>query len=144
MRAAEISQSALDVEWRRLEVIAENLANANTANPVKGKPYAQLNLISGPATDFAPLLDRNGGVALADLPNVAVKAIVPSLAPPRLIHEPGNPAANSQGFVAYPAIDNAQQMTAMIATARAYEANLVAMSLAREMYTKALQLGSTR
>jgi flagellar basal-body rod protein FlgC len=144
MRAAEISMSALDVEWRRLEVIAENLANANTANPIKGKGYSQLNLISGPSNDFAPLLHADRGIDVNDLQGVMVKAIVPGTAEPRLVHEPGSPNANAQGFVSYPAIDSAQQMTSMVETARIYEANVVAMTLAREMYSKALQLGSTR
>jgi len=64
-------------------------------------------------------------------------------APPRLVHEPGNPQANAQGFVAYPAIDHVQQMTQLVQTARIYEANIVAMNIAREMYSRALQMGST-
>jgi flagellar basal-body rod protein FlgC len=146
MRAMEISFSALDVEWRRLEVISENLANANVAGSVKGANYRELNLVSGPKDDFSAYLNRedgtNAGIDVANLSGVAVRGIVASSTPPRLVHEPGNPLANAQGFVAYPAIDHVQQMTKMVETARSYEANLVAMNIAREMYSRALQLGS--
>ena len=143
MRAMEISLTGLDVEWRRLEVISENLANANTAGSGKSPGYRELHLISGPANDFASYLNKGsaGGIDVSDLNGVAVRGIVAGNAPPRLVHEPGNPLADSQGMVAYPAIDHAQAMTQMVETARIYEANIVAMSLAREMYGKALQLG---
>jgi flagellar basal-body rod protein FlgC len=148
MRAMEISLTGLDVEWRRLEVIAENLANANTAAPVKGPVYQELHLISGPRNDFGAMLNRTDagvqGIDVDTLSGVAVQGIVAGSSPPRLVHEPGNPMANSQGFVAYPAIDHAGLMTKMIETSRIYEANIVAMSLAREMYTKALELGRPR
>jgi flagellar basal-body rod protein FlgC len=146
VRAIEISYSALDVEWRRLEVISQNLANANSAGSVKGASYRELNLVSGPRDNFSMYLNRedgtNPGIDVASLNGVAVRDIVASSAPPRLVHEPGNPLADAQGFVAYPAIDHALQMTKMIETARAYEANIVAMNIAREMYGKALEMGS--
>lgn len=148
MRAMEISLTGLDVEWRRLEVIAENLANANSASPVKGPGYQELNLISGPSNDFGAMLDKaapdGAGIDVDTLSGVTVRGIIASSEPPRLVHEPGNPMANAQGFVAYPGIDHAGQMTKMIETARIYEANIVAMGLARQMYTKALELGAPR
>jgi flagellar basal-body rod protein FlgC len=146
MRAMEISYTALDVEWRRLEVISENLANANSAGAVKGAGYRELNLVSGPRDNFSTYLNREDGsdpgIDVANLNGVMVRSIVASNAPPRLVHEPGNPLADAQGFVAYPTIDHVQQMTKMVETARIYEANLVAMNIAREMYGRALQMGS--
>ena len=129
-------------------MIAENLANANTAAPVKGPVYQELHLISGPRNDFGAMLSKTDaagqGIDIDTLSGVSVQGIVAGSAAPRLVHEPGNPMANSQGFVAYPTIDHAGQMTKMIETSRIYEANIVAMSLAREMYTKALELGRPR
>ncbi len=144
MQAMEISRTALDVEWRRLEIIAQNLANANTANPLNGVGYSAQNLISGPRTDFAALLDGDkpgAGIALESLSGVRAYGIDASLAPARLVSEPGNPQANAQGYVSYPSIDMAEQMTTMVRTSRSYEANIVAMSAARQMYSKALELG---
>ncbi|RYD69538.1 MAG: flagellar basal-body rod protein FlgC, partial [Verrucomicrobiaceae bacterium] len=58
------------------------------------------------------------------------------------VHEPNNPQADEHGDVAYPGIDQAAQMVLMVKTARAYEANIVAMNAARQMYSKALELGA--
>lgn len=141
MQAMEISRSALDVEWRRLEVIAGNLANVNSA----GTDWQPKRLVSGPRADFAAHLDtpsaeRPDGPARR-LSGVGVHGLETIALPPRLVHEPGHPKADAHGMVAYPAVDHAAEMTLMIQTARAYEANIVAMNSARQMYSKALELG---
>jgi flagellar basal-body rod protein FlgC len=59
----------------------------------------------------------------------------------RRVYEPGHPHADAEGFVAYPDLDHAGEMTLMVRTSRAYEANLVAMNIAHQMYTRALELG---
>ncbi len=135
MQAMEISRTGLDVEWRRLEVIAENLANLNTTRTALGGPYQAMRLVSGPKANFAHFVDpgRLGGVTV-----YGVEAM--NLAP-RTVHEPSHPHADANGFVSYPAIDHAAEMTLMVKTARAYEANLVAISAARQMYLKAMELG---
>jgi flagellar basal-body rod protein FlgC len=137
MKAMEISLSGLDVEWRRLEVIANNLANANTVQTPDGGPYRAMRLISGPKTSFEGHL----GNGTSDLDGVAVYGLAPTDAPPRKVHEPGNPAADADGNVSYPGIDHAAEMVLMVKTSRAYEANLVAMNAAREMYVKSLDMG---
>ncbi len=139
MQAMEISRTALDVEWRRLEVIAGNLANANTTRTALGEPYRAMRLVSGPKTDFAQLL--KGGRPNEALTGVAVYGLEPINAPARRVYEPGNPQADTNGFVTYPGFDHAEEMTLMVKTARAYEANIVAMNAARQMYVKALDLG---
>jgi flagellar basal-body rod protein FlgC len=138
MQAMEISRTALDVEWRRLEIISENLANVSSARGPNGKMYHARHLVSGPVGNFESHLD---GANLDNLQGVAVTGIVEDNAPPRLEHDPGNPAADANGMVAYPSIDHAGQMLDMVKTSRAYEANMVAMNAARQMYSKALELG---
>jgi flagellar basal-body rod protein FlgC len=145
MKAMQISLTALDVEWKRLEIISENLANANVANSAAGVTFRAQHLISGPKTDFAALLDTKNpnaaGIDVEKLTGVQELGVEASTAPPRLVHEPGNPQANADGYVSYPAVDQASEMTQMIRTSRSYEANIVAMQSAREMYAKALQIG---
>jgi len=139
MQAMEISRTGLDVEWRRLEVIAQNLANANSSGPA-GRVYQPLRLVSGPR--FGTLVGAETGAAAArGLGGVAVYRLEADGAAPRRVHEPGNPNADKDGFVSYPGVDHAAQMTLMVQTARAYEANIVAMTAARQMYAKALDLG---
>lgn len=141
MRAMEISLSGMDVEWRRLEVVAANVANANTPINSKGEAYHALHLISGPRTTFKGQLDRAAAFPENGLGGVEVYGVEPIDLPPRSVYEPGNPQADAKGYVSYPAVDMAQQMTLMVKTSRAYEANVVAMNMARQIYAKALELG---
>lgn len=149
MHAAEISRTALDVEWRRLEIISENLANANVANTAKGVTFKALHMVSGPKNGFAALLDasaeagapKQAAIDIDKLSGVEVLGVQASTSAPRMVHEPGNPQADKNGFVSYPAVDQAEEMTSMIRTSRAYEANIVALKSAGEMYSKALSIG---
>jgi flagellar basal-body rod protein FlgC len=134
MQALEISRSGLDVEWQRLQVIASNLANINTSRTASGDPYRAMRLVSGPRTGFSNLLSGAPG-------GVEVQGLEPVQGNARRIYEPGHPHADADGFVTYPAIDHAGEMTLLIQTARAYEANLTAMGIAQQMYARAMQLG---
>jgi flagellar basal-body rod protein FlgC len=135
----EISRTGLDVEWRRLEVIAENIANASTARTATGEAYRPQRLLSGPKAGFGQHMGKDAsGKSLA---GVEVYGVEPVNLPPRLVYEPANPQADAKGFVTYPGFDHAGEMTLMLKTARAYEANVVAMNLARQMYAKSLELG---
>lgn len=129
--------TGLDVEWRRLEVISQNIANSNSIRTASGGPYQAMRLVSGPKTSFAGHLNRpEDGLA-----GVAVYGVEPVTLPPRKVHEPGNPLADADGYVSYPGLDQAAEMTLMVKTARSYEANIVAMNSARQMYVKALDIG---
>jgi len=143
MQAIEISRSALDVEWRRLEVIAENLANINSVRSGSTPLYRERHLVSGPRSQFASFLNSASslGINAHHLTGVDIYGVEESESPARMVHEPGNPLADAQGMVAYPNIDHAAQMLQMVKTARAYEANIVVMNSARDMYMKALDLG---
>ena len=138
MQAMEISRTGLEVEWRRLEIIAENLANAGTTRTASGGPYRAQRLVSGPKAEFAKLL---GSPNAQSLSGVMVYGIEPTSTPPRRVYEPSHPHADADGFVTYPGFDQAGEMTLMVKTARAYEANIVAMNAARQMYSKAMDIG---
>lgn len=139
MNAMEISRTGMDVEWRRLEIIAQNLANANSAVALDGTAYRPLQLISGPAMTFAEALGTNA--TASPLRGVAVYSIGPRNLPPRRVYEPANPQADEAGYVTYPGFDHAAEMALMVKTTRAYEANVVALNAARQMYGNALQIG---
>lgn len=137
MDALEISRTGLDVEWQRLQVIAQNLANMNTTRTAGGGPYRPMRLISGPQTDFGTLL--SGGTQQPK--GVEVLGLEPMLAGVRRVQEPGHPDADADGFVTYPDLDHAAEMTLLIKTSRVYEANLTAFSIAQQMYSRAAELG---
>jgi flagellar basal-body rod protein FlgC len=137
MDASAISRSALDVEWQRLQVIANNLANANTTRTASGGVFRPMRLLSGPKMSFQSLLASSGQPALG----VAVYGVEPIAAGVRKVYDPPHPHADADGFVSYPEIDRAGEMTLMIETSRSYEANLAALNLSHQMYAKALDIG---
>lgn len=145
MRAVDISLSALDVEWRRLEIVAQNLANMNTTRAGDGGSFAPLRLLSGPEASFSNLV---GSSAANATPNpmmaasgVQVLGIEPTADGVRRVYEPTHPHADEGGFVSYPNVDHASEMTLMIRASRAYEANLAAINMAHDMYARALDIG---
>jgi flagellar basal-body rod protein FlgC len=137
MDAIAISRTGLDVEWQRLQIIAQNLANINTTRTGSGEPFRPLRLLSGPQVDFAHLTRA----AEAKPVGVEVLGVEPMGGQTRRVYEPGHPHADADGFVTYPDIDHASEMTLLIRTSRAYEANLTAMSIAQQMYSRAVGLG---
>lgn len=139
MDAIAISRTGLDVEWQRLQVIAHNLANMNTTRTGSGEAFHPLRLVSGPRTDFSHFV--RGGSVSEPPTGVEILGIIPRDGGTRRVHEPGHPDADAEGFVTYPDIDHAAEMTLLIRTSRAYEANLTAMSIAQQMYTRAAELG---
>ncbi|PSJ42209.1 flagellar basal body rod protein FlgC [Allosphingosinicella deserti] len=139
MRAMEISRSGLDVEWQRLQVIAQNLANINTTRSATGEAYRPMRLLSGPQGGFSAMM--SGTTAARGDGGVRVVGVEPAAGNIRRVYEPGHPDAAPDGFVSYPAVDHAGEMTLLIKTSRAYEANLTAMNMAHQMYSRALDLG---
>ncbi|HZG32162.1 MAG TPA: flagellar basal body rod C-terminal domain-containing protein, partial [Sphingopyxis sp.] len=129
MDAFAISRTGMDVEWQRLQVIAQNIANMNTSRTAAGG-YLPRKLVSGPATSFNQLMNGGGlqgdraprGVAVYDIATVSNGT--------RQVHDPRHPDADEAGYVHYPAISQAEEMTLMVKTSRAYEANLVSMAAA--------------
>ena len=141
MNAMEISLSGLDVEWRRMEIVALNLANINTTRSTAGGAYVPLRLVSGPAENFRDALDR-GEKRGSDRPKgVRVYAIEQMKGQMRRVYEPEHPGADAKGFVAYPDVSQASEMSLLMKSARSYEANLVAMAAAQQIYSSALQIG---
>jgi flagellar basal-body rod protein FlgC len=141
MDAMAISLSGLDVEWRRLEVIAENLANVNTTRTAEGGEFHPRRLVSGPNPQFAALLQDAGGAPAPS--GVQVMDIQDQTNPVTRSYDPNHPHADADGFITRPNIDQAAEMTLMIRTSRSYEANLAALSIARDMYLRALDIGKT-
>jgi flagellar basal-body rod protein FlgC len=139
MKAIDISLSGLDVEWRRLEIIAQNLANMNTTRTVSGDVYRPLRLVSGPAGDFRALLAASSTNYTPS--GVRVMGVEPQADALRRSFEPSHPHADGNGFVTYPNVDHAAEMTLMIRASRAYEANLAVVNMARDMYSRALDIG---
>ena len=131
-----VSASALAAQRTRLNVITENLANANTTRMATGGPYQRKVVrfeAEGPA--FASLLAGEGksrGVRVAEV------ATVPGAV---RIYHPGHPDADGSGYVNMPNVNPIVEMTDLMAATRAYEANVSAIQAAKSMAQKALEIG---
>jgi len=130
-----ITDSALTAERMQMDVIANNVANANTTSTSGGGPYKAEEVYLAPANVEA---GTQGG-----LPNagVQVAAVVEDTSKPRLVYDPSNPGANRQGYVAYPNVDPVTETTNMMAAQRAYQANITVAGDEKAMAMRALDLG---
>jgi flagellar basal-body rod protein FlgC len=135
--ALAASASALSAERARVEVAVSNLANAESTRGPDGQPYRRRDVVltSDPTSSFDAMLGR------AQATGVKVAEIVEDQAPFRTRYEPSHPDADDKGFVQLPNVDAPEEMVNMLGAARAYQANLAAIGLIKEMVNKALELG---
>jgi flagellar basal-body rod protein FlgC len=135
--AMDISAAGLAAQRMRLNVVAENLANAETTRGPDGGPFRRKLIQFG--TEPAPSFGQALGVAQADL--VKVIGIEESQEPLRQIYLPTHPDANVEGNVMYPNVNPVLEMVDLLAATRAYEANVTAIQAAKSMGHKALEIG---
>ena len=135
--AVNASASALSAERTRIEVAVSNLANAESTRSADGTPYRRRDVVLAPerVATFDAALGRAGATG------VAVAAVVEDSAPFRRRYEPSHPDADAEGFVSLPNVDAPQEMVDMLGAARAYQANLAAIAIIRDLIAKALELG---
>ena len=144
----DISASALSAERLRMDVTAENLANAQSTRTANGGPYRRKEVVQESNGDgFAGALasaraGSAGGGSSAGGANggVRVAGIVEDQTPNRLVYDPGNPDANAQGYVSMPNVNPVTEMVDLISASRSYEANVTAMQTTKQMFTKTLDL----
>ncbi len=128
--------SALEAERIRLEVISQNIANANTTRTESGGPYQRQ------VVKFETVLGNQMGEDSEAVPqSVKIGRIMNASKPPNMVYEPGHPDANAQGEVAYPAINIHEEMADLIAASHAFEANLAVIRNARTMTLQTLSIG---
>jgi len=125
-RALDISASGLHAQWVRMQVVANNVANADTTHTPEGGPYKRRQVV------FSTVMDGLNGVDVA--------GVVASDATPRMVYNPGHPDADAQGYVAMPDVQMPLEMVDMVTASRAYQANLVAMRNFRAICEETLKL----
>ena len=134
----EISGSALTAQRIRMNLIAENLANADVTRTRSGEPYRRKGVVLGARE--APAFDGllNAGATPG---GVEVLKIVESQAPPNQVYNPSHPDADAKGYVAMPNINPMMEMVDLISASRAYEANVSAIQISKTMMAKTLEIG---
>jgi len=130
------TSAALDAEQTRLDVISENIANANTTHGPDGKPYQRQVVVF--ETSLQQAMNGDGSVQMAA---IQVARIEKDPSPPNYIYDPGNPDADAKGMVATPNINIQDEMADLISASRTYEANLSVVKNARTMAMETLAIG---
>jgi flagellar basal-body rod protein FlgC len=141
----DISASALTAQRLRMDIIASNIANAETtrANLVNGQwlPYRRKMAVMEPNRPgaFERMLqsaqNKNAGAG------VKVTQIVEDQTPFKQVYNPYHPDADENGYVLMPNVDILKEMVDMISATRSYEANVTALNAAKSMFSKALEIG---
>ena len=144
-RSFAISTAGMAAERTRVEVAALNLANANTMQTGAGgyQPLRVVMRSTAAPVDFATQVAVGETASAASGLPLPEADIEPSGMPARQVYDPTNPFADGQGNVAYPAVDTATEMVAMMGAVRAYESNVAAMNTAKTLALKALEIGGT-
>ena len=135
-----ISATGLTAERTRIDVIAENIANARTTRTPEGGPYRRKVVRFEPL--LAERLSASGGRGRdQEIAGVVAAQVVPDhTSEPQLVREPGHPDADANGMVAYPNVNTVLEMADLITALRAYEANLTAQENFVRMAERALRL----
>ncbi len=136
----EVSGTALTAERWRAELVAANMANAETTHTVHGGAYRRQLLVfrAQPMPRFAIQLARlakhipDGGVR--------VERVVGDASPFPTRYEPGHPDADSQGYVTYPNVNPVMEMADLLGAVRAYQLNAAAVQAAKSMIQQSLQI----
>ena len=133
------SASALHAERIRMEVISQNIANANTTKAEDGEPYRRQ------LVHFDVILRKQMGQK-ADLPSnnlseVRASRIIEDSRPFREVHQPGHPDADENGMVKYPNVHIHEEMADLISASRAYEANMSVIRTSRTLAMQTINMG---
>jgi flagellar basal-body rod protein FlgC len=164
----ETSGGAMQAERMRAEVVAANMANAETTRTASGGPYHRQELVfaanrgdpgflnsltaasgaagnaaSGvvPSPVSAPVLDLMGNGPVA--PGVRIAAVVEDPSPPLKRYDPGHPDAGPDGYVSYPDINPLTEMVDLMGATRAYGLNGSAVQAEKGMITAALEIAKS-
>ena len=138
--ALAVSASALSAERQRAEIIAANMANANTTHTEAGGPFHRREVVFHSASAFKFALASAGGIETPPAGMVQISQVVDDPTPPVMKYEPGHPDADKDGYVAYPAINPATEMVDLMGSVRAYQLNASAVNATKQMIQQSIDI----
>jgi len=137
-----ISASGLTAERLRMDIISQNIANANVTRTANGTPYRRKMVVFQEAEmnePFSSYLSKAKDNFKKS--GVKVSSIVEDQSEFKLVYNPGHPDADANGYVRMPNVDIMIEMVNMISATRAYEANVTSINSTKSMIMKALEIG---
>ena len=126
-----VAGSAMNAQSQRLNVVASNLANADSAVSANGEPYKAKQVV------FAATPMGEGGAT-----GVNVAAVIEDPSPMKLVYDPKNPLADDKGYVTMPNVNVVEEMVNMISASRSYQSNADMMGTVKSLLTKTLNIGN--
>jgi flagellar basal-body rod protein FlgC len=137
-----VSASALAAERQRSEIIAANMANAETTHTEAGGPYRRREVVFQPSgsSSFRLALASTGHSSGPAPGSVQISEVVDDPTPPVMRYEPGHPDANKDGYVAYPAINPAMEMVDLMSSVRSYQLNASAVAATKQMIQQTIDI----
>ncbi len=144
----DVSASALAAQRMRVEVLAQNIANAETTRTPEGGPYRRRHVVfkaePQPLSGFQVVLARvqspSGSSVPPDVQGVRVSEVSVDNTPPERRYLPSHPDANAEGYVDFPPFNPVEDMVDLTAGVRSYQANLAVVSAVREMITRTIEI----
>lgn len=142
----DVSGSALEAERVRAEVVAANMANAETTRTESGGPYQRQHVVFqasgvGQPQNFAQAMLSSGALPQSSAAEgVRVAAVVSDAAKPLQRYDPGHPDADASGYVSYPNINPLTEMVDLMGAQRAYGMNVSAVTASKSMITTTLDI----
>lgn len=138
----DVSASGMSAQRMRMDLISQNIANANTIKTEDGTPYRRQTLVLGTdmATGFSSYLSGASKEALGS-GKVKIQGIKEDMSELKRVYEPDNPEADEEGYVTMPNVDIVTEMVDMISASRSYEANVTASTASKNMAMQALNIG---
>lgn len=136
----DISGSGMTAQKYRLDIVSQNIANAQVTRTENGEAYRRKMVIlqSSNVQSFREVLNNEIGVRKQGVEVAAVVDDPSALVP---VYDPSHPDANADGYVMYPNINTAQEMIDAMGASRAYEANVTAFNATKSIAMKALEIG---
>ncbi len=125
-----ISGSAMSAQSQRLNAVASNLANADSATSANGTPYKAKQVVFSAIPSNSP-----------DVSGVKVQKVIEDTSPPKVVYDPKHPLADEKGYVTMPNVNVTEEMVNMISASRAYQNNVETMNAAKTMLLKTLTIG---
>ena len=132
----DVAGSAVSAQSQRLNVVASNLANADTVAGPDGKAYKARQV-----TFSTELMGAGSALGPDGAAGVRVTNITENQTPGRRIHDPKHPGADAEGYVTYSNVNAVEEMVNMMSASRSYQSNIEVMNTARTLVQKMLQMG---
>lgn len=139
LTSLDIGKNALSAQRLRLDIIAQNIANAETTKTSDGGPYRRQLVVFEEKKSFKNILGEKRGQTSYD--GVTVAKVIKDESPFVPVYDPTNPDADEDGYVNMPNVDTTKETLDLLAATRSYDANITALNAVKAMASRALQIG---